>query len=114
MRPAPRGLALAAALVLIAAAAARAGTEAFSTFHTASQEEDDETIMDHLLARAPLEWRSEWERAPQALRTEQGCLTSGQWFMDTELKLQAPLSRTARFGLQYTQVEGDISSYQFI
>ena len=101
-------------LAMIAAAPARAGTEEFSTFHAETQEEDDESVIDHLLARVPLAWRDEWEHSPQALRTEQGCLTSGQWFMGTELKLASPLGKSARFGLEYTQVAGDISNYDYL
>ncbi len=110
------GLAAALALTLlpIAAAPARAATEEFSTFHADTQEEDDESIIDHVLARLPLAWRDEWERSPQAVRTAQGCLTSGQWFMDTELKLESLLGKTARFGLEYTQAAGDISTYDFL
>jgi hypothetical protein len=96
------------------AAPALAGTEEFSTFHVISQEEDDESIIDHLLTRPPSSWRDEWERAPQALRSSQGCLTSGQWLEDTELKLQAPLGKAARFGLDYTQLAGDISTYDYL
>ena len=113
-----RGAALAAALALAlawcAARGARAGTEEFSTFHPEAQEEDDESIIDHLLTRTPLAWRDTWERAPLALRTSEGCLTSGQWFMDNQLRLETPMGRTARFNLDYTQVAGDISTYEFL
>ncbi len=101
-------------LVAVAAAPARAGTEEFSTFHADAQDEDDESIIDHVLARLPLAWRDEWERSPQAVRTAQGCLTSGQWLMNTDLKLESPLSRTARFGLDFTQSEDDISTYDYL
>ncbi|HEY6866687.1 MAG TPA: hypothetical protein VI792_05480, partial [Candidatus Eisenbacteria bacterium] len=107
-------LGLALGLAWIAPRGARAGTEEFSTFHPEGQEEDDESIIDHLLTRTPLAWRDEWERAPLALRTSQGCLTSGQWFMDNELKLETAMGRTARFNLDYTQVAGDISDYEFL
>jgi hypothetical protein len=105
---------LALTLLPIAAAPARAGTEEFSTFHTETQEEDDESVLDHLLARMPLPWGGEWDRAPLALRSSQGCLTSGQWLVDTRLKLETPLGKTERFGLDYTQYESDISSYEFL
>ena len=49
-----------------------------------------------------------------ALRTAQGCLTSGQWFIQTELKLGAPLGRSARLGVDLRQSESDISSYEYI
>jgi len=101
-------------LTLIAPTPAPAGTEEFSTFHAETQEEDDESVIDHLLTRPPLEWRDEWARAPLVFRTSEGCLTSGQWFIDTRLKLQTPLGKTARFALDYTQFEGDISNYDYL
>ena len=107
-------LGAAAALGPLAAAPALAGTEEFSTFHASSQEEDDESIIDHLLTRMPAGWRDEWERSPQALRTSQGCLTSGQWLEDTELKLEAPMGKTARFGLDNTRLAGDIATYDYL
>jgi len=114
-----RGILLAGALLAAggfvqAPGAARAGTEEFSTFDVVAQEEDDESTLDHLLTRPPADWREEWERAPQALRTSQGCLTSGQWFIATQLKLSAPLGQRARFGLEVRQDESDIASYQYI
>ena len=112
-----RAASLAAGLALtlaVIAAPAGAGTEEFSTFHADTQEEDDESIIDHVLTRLPLAWRDEWERSPQALRTAQGCLTSGQWLMNTDLKLDTSLGKTARFGLDFTQVAGDISAYDYL
>ena len=108
-----RALAVAAALAL-GPAVAHAGTEEFSTFHLAAMEEDDESVMDHLLARVPLAWRGEWERSVQGFRTAQGCLTSAQWFMDNQIKVQSPLGKQARFNLDYNQVAGDISNYEFL
>ncbi len=101
-------------LALVTAGPARGGTEEFSTFHVESMEEDDESVLDHLLVRAPADWRAEWERAPLGLRTAQGCLTSGQWFTDTDLKLSTPLGKRARFGLELNQVAGDIATYDFL
>ena len=112
---AARRLALLLALTLLPAAStapARASTEEFSSFDVERPEEDDESILDHLLARPPAEWRDEWERAPQAFRTSQGCFTSGQWYMDNELKLASPLGRRARFGLRLDQVESDLTAYE--
>ena len=109
--------ALLTALLVIAGlrlAPARAATEEFSTFHVATQEEDDESLLDHVLTRAPRVWQDEWERAPMALRTAQGCLTSGQWFIHTDLKLRAPLGRSARLGVELRQSESDISSYEYL
>jgi len=102
------------AAALLFASPARAGTEQFSTFHVASQEEDDESLLDHVLTRHPASWRDEWERAPMALRTAQGCLTSGQWFIQTEMKVGAPLGNRARLGVDLRQSETDMSSYQYI
>lgn len=117
----PRGLpgVLAAALAvgLIALARpplARAGSEEWSTFEVESQEEDDESILDHMLTATPRQWREAWERAPQAFRTEQGCLTSGQWFIQSDLKLHAPLGRHAEFGLLMRQTEDDAQSFDYV
>ena len=108
-------LAAAVLLSLLAAATrARAGTEEFSTFDVEAQELDDESLLDHLLTRAPAAWRDEWERSPQAIRTSQGCLTSGQWFIDTDLKLRAPLGGRAVFGLDMTERANDALSYDYI
>jgi hypothetical protein len=101
-------------LAVCAPAPARAGTEEFSTFDVEEQEEDDESLIDHVLTRYPHPWRAEWERATMALRTSQGCLTSGQWFIDTDLKLVAPLGGRAQFGLALRQNESDISSYDYL
>jgi hypothetical protein len=70
--------------------------------------------MDHMLARMPLAWRCEWERSAQGFRSAQGCLTSGLWFMDNQIKVQSPLGKQARFNLDFNQVTGDISTYQFL
>ena len=101
-------------LALAAASRVRAGTEEFSTFHVESLEEDDESVIDHLLVRIPYSWRPEWERSPLAVRTEQGCLTSGQWLTDTDLKLSTPMGSRARLGVEFTQVAGDLSTYEFL
>jgi len=91
-----------------------AGTEEFSTFGVESQEEDDESLLDRFQMRSPREWRAEWERSPQAFRTSQGCLTSGQWFIANDLKLDSPAGDHARFGIGLQQSESDVASYQFI
>ncbi|HEY3216692.1 MAG TPA: TonB-dependent receptor [Candidatus Eisenbacteria bacterium] len=108
------GALLAAGSLVRSPGTARAGTEEFSTFDVVAQEEDDESLLDHVLARPPVEWRDEWERSPQAIRTAQGCLTSGQWFIATQLKLRAPLGEHASFGLDLRQDDSDISSYQYV
>src|SRR5207253_1586150 len=112
--PVTRARLLAAALalgVVCAPAAARAGTEEFSTFSVERQEEDDESVLDHMLSRAPRDWRAEWERAPLAFRTQQGCLTSGQWLVHNDLKLETALGARARFGVQLQDYEDDVASY---
>lgn len=62
----------------------------------------------------PLEWREEWERAPQGFRSMEGCFTSGQWAMTNQLKVGAPLGRRARFGLEMDQVDTDVTSYDHL
>jgi hypothetical protein len=114
MPAATRAAALLALLALAAPLAARAGTEEFSTFDVARPEEDDESLFDHLLTRPPRAWREEWERATQVLRTSQGCLTSGQWFIETDMKLRSPLGRRARLGIDLRQSESDEISYDYL
>jgi hypothetical protein len=115
MRPArsgPRAM-LILAIALLATGRARAGTEEFSTFSITSQQEDDESLLDHLLTRPSRAWREEWERASQALRSSQGCLTSGQWTIDTRLKLRAPLGDRATFGLDVRDEQTDVLMVQY-
>src|SRR5207244_247096 len=107
-------LAAALAVVLLGGRPARAGTEEFSTFDVEAQEEDDESLLDHFQTRSPHAWRDEWEHALQAIRTSQGCLTSGQWFIDTDLKLRAPLGRRAQFRLDLRQSESDDQSFDYL
>lgn len=112
MRSRPRLAACVLLALLLAPARARATTEEFSTFDVERQQEDDESVIDHLLMRAPLAWRDEWERAPLAFRTAEGCLTSGQWAMDNELRLATPVGDRARFGLRYSDLESDVLNDQ--
>ena len=111
-----RALATLVAILLLAAAVPRrafAGSEEWSTFNVVAQEEDDESLLDHFLTRTPRAWRDTWEHAPLALRTAQGCLTSGQWFNRTDLKLRTSLGRRAEFGLLVRQNEEDSQSYDY-
>jgi len=110
----PRVVIPAVLLVLAPVVPVHAGTEEFSTFGVEAQEEDDESLIDHILTRTPRGWDDEWERSPQALRTAQGCLTSGQWYTNTDLKLRAPLGERAFFGLDLEQREDDRTNYQFL
>jgi hypothetical protein len=105
--------ALFALFLLLVAAPALAGTEEFSTFSVYAQEEDDESLIDHMLTRPDRAWRDEWERSMLALRTSQGCLTSGQWFVDTQLRLRTSLGGPALFGLDVRDQESDISTLQY-
>lgn len=114
----PRAAWLFAQLLLIAALAApapaTASTEEFSTFDVLRPEEDDESLLDHLLTSAPRAWDEEWRRAPMAVRTLQGCLTSGQWINRTQLRTQAPLGQRARFGVELDQSEDDFASWNHL
>jgi len=107
-------MALGAVAVLFLAAPARAGTEEFSTFHTTSQEEDDESLLDHVLGRPPRLWRDEWEHAPQGIRTSQACLTSGQWMILTDMKVRSTLGQSSQLGVDLRQSVSDMSSFEYI
>jgi len=109
-------LATALALLWLAAGArlACAGSEEWSTFHVETQEGDDESILDHALTETPLAWRSEWEHSRLALRTSQGCLTSGQWFDRTDMKLATPLGKHSEFGLLLRMNEDDSQAFQYL
>ena len=114
-RHAVRACALCAALIALAAhpPQAAAGTEEWSTFNPEAQETDDESLLDHMLNRPQRAWRDEWEHAPTAFRTSQGCLTSGVWYIDSDLKLRAPLGRHADFGLRIRQLETDAETFTY-
>lgn len=117
MRRAAVALALLAALATGPAAlptAARGSTEEFSSFDVVRPEEDDESALDHLLARPPDAWREEWERSPLAFRTSQGCFTSGQWYTHDQLRLAAPIGRRARFVLEFDRMESDLLAYDHL
>ncbi len=105
---------LVAALTALALTSRRAHAyaEQFSSFEVEAQDQDDETAMDHMMARLPIQWRDEWERSPQAFRTSQGCHTSGEWFQLTDLKLETPLGRDARFGVMFTQRVDNVASFE--
>ncbi len=82
---------------------APASTEEFSSFTCEGQDEDDESLLDHFQTRYPPGWEREWSRGGQQFRTSQGCLTSGQWLVETQLQLTAPVGRTMRFGFDLRQ-----------
>jgi hypothetical protein len=102
------------AVAALAPPVARAGTEQFSTFSVEEQERDDESLIDHLLTRTPVAWDEEWARSAQGFRTEQGCLTAGQWFTAIQLKTRAAMGRSAWFGFQVDQIQDDRVDYQFL
>ncbi len=114
----PRLAALIAAGLLLPFACwappAHANAEEFSSFDVEQQEEDDESLLDHILTRPPPEWRGEWERAPQAFRTLQGCLTSGQWFIFNDLKLRTALGRRSRFDVALRQNHDNVESFDYL
>lgn len=94
--------------------AAWASSEEFSSFDVVRLEEDDESALDHLLARPPEAWREEWERAPLAFRTSQGCFTSGQWYMHDQLRLVSPAGGRVRFALELDRLESDLLAYEHL
>jgi hypothetical protein len=104
-------LLLACACGLLAAAQARASYEEFSTLNVAREEADDENLLDHVLVELPLDWFDEWERATRAFRSSQGCFTSGQWYIDHELKIQIPMGDTTYLDLGIRDVSDDESTY---
>lgn len=95
-------------LLASAAPSARADVEEFSTFDIALQEHDDESTLDHYLTRFPRAWSESWAHGTAGLRTSQGCLTSGEWFIDTDLRARAPMGEKAWLGIDYFQSESDI------
>ena len=110
--PTARLAALAACLLLVAGPA-RAGLEEFSTFSCEEQERDDESLLDHVLTRTPIAWRDEWEHSRLAIRSAQGCLTSGEWFNATDLKLSTSLGGRVAFGFAIRQNESDRYAYNY-
>jgi hypothetical protein len=113
--PAAPSIALAGLILLLFVGPdpARAGVEEFSTFSVEAQEADDESLLDHMLARPPLAWRDEWERAPLALRSSQGCLTSGQWSNETDIKLRTGVGGRAWLGFALRQYENDRVQFDY-
>lgn len=107
------GAALALAALVLTAAPARAGTEQFSTFDVERSEEDDESLLDHLLTAPPRSWDESWRRAERVVQTEQGCLTSGQWLQRTRLRLSTPLGGRSRFGVEAETWETDLASWSY-
>ena len=115
-KPGPRAATWCASLLvglLAFAGPVHAGLEEFSTFSVEEQERDDESLLDHILTRTPLAWREEWEHSTLAVRSAQGCLTSGQWFNATDLKLSTSLGGKVAFGFALRQNESDRYLYDY-
>jgi hypothetical protein len=106
----------AAALLALAllAVPARASVEEFSSFDVFGLEMDDESVLDHYLARAPDEWRAQWESAPSAARADQGCLTSGTWYQANEFKGRSSLGRRAWLDVGFVQRTDLEASWQWL
>ena len=105
-----------AALLALAllASPSRASIEEFQSFDALRQEEDDENLLDRVLVRHPEAWRDEWERAPNAFRTTEGCFTSGQWYIVHDLQLRTPLGKQSHMDLQLRQVQDTESVYEWL
>lgn len=114
----PRGPRIARAallsLLLLAPARTRAGTEQFSTFDVEAMEQDDESVIDHIEARFPREWRDAWEHSPRGLRSSEGCLSSAVWMSDTEVRTEAPMGQRALFDFDFHQSESDVANWDFL
>ena len=109
VRPAAIGLAL--LLLLTGVRPSHASYEEFQTFDVGRQEEDDENLLDHVLVMSPEDWLDEWRTSPRAFRSLQGCFTSGQWYIDNELKLRVPMGDTTYMDLNIRDVSDDESVY---
>lgn len=106
------------ALLLLAswlgASRAHASIEEFDSFDLSRMEEDDESALDHYLARQPVAWRDEWERSTNGFRTSQGCLTAGLWNTEYETKVRSPMGEKTHLDLELLQVETDYAHYQWL
>lgn len=102
---------LALALLMGRAPLAHASYEEFDTFDVARQEEDDENLLDHVLVASPEDWLDDWNTSPRAFRSLQGCFTSGQWYLDHELKLKVPMGDTTYMDLGIREVDDDEAAY---
>ncbi len=109
-----RRLLAAVVLVLLIAPAARASVEEFSTYQLSAMEEDDENFLDRWLTRPPDRWTHEFESAPNAFRTSQGCYTSGEWYMRHDLKARAALGKKSWLDIGYLQVNDNMASWEWL
>lgn len=106
------------ALLLVAqalpATRAHASIEEFASFDLSRMEEDDESALDHYLARQPAAWREEWEQSTNGFRTSQGCLTAGLWNTEYEMKMRSPMGKRSHLDLELLQVATDYAQYQWL
>ena len=93
---------------------AHASYEEFASLNLGREEEDDENLLDHVLVRPPIEWREEWEQATGAFRSSQGCFTSGQWYLDHDLKIRVPMGDTTYLALGIREVSDMESAYDWV
>ena len=98
----------------IAPSRAHASIEEFASFDLSRMEEDDESALDHYLARQPAAWRETWEQAPNGFRTSQGCLTAGLWNTEYESKMRSPMGDRSHLDLELLQVSTDYAQYQWL
>lgn len=113
MRRLARAFAIAALLVwpLASARLAHASYEEFQSLDVGRQEEDDENLLDHVLVRPPEDWYDDWRSARGAFRSSQGCFTSGQWYLDNDLRVRVPMGDTTYLDLNIREVSDDESVY---
>ncbi len=110
-----RALAVAALCALaLFALPARATVEEFSSFDVFAPEEDDEYVIDHFLARTPVEWRAVWDTATAGARADQGCLTSALWFQSNEMRGRSNLGRRTWLDVDFLQHTDAGGSWQWL
>jgi hypothetical protein len=109
-----RLLAALSLLVLLAAPAARASVEEFSSYDLLAMEGDDENFLDRWLTRVPNAWDHEFAAAPNAFRTSQGCYTSGEWYMRHDLKARATIGKRSYLDIGYLLVSDDLASWEWL
>jgi len=96
---------------LLSAGRASASYEEFASLRVGHEEADDENLLDHVLLRPPVEWQMDWRLATGGFRASEGCLTSGQWAVDHELKLRVPMGDTTYMDLGIRDYADDEATY---
>jgi len=109
----PRFAALLLAATLVARPAC-AAVEEFSSFDAAAMEVDDENFLDHYVSRMPASWQDEWDRAPTAFRTSEGCLTAATWHQWNELKGRATMGPSWWLDVSYLQTTDPQATYEWL